>query len=993
MIFLDHNISGYSAGSVSIEYDSAQYTFNAGIQQNKWQHIALVRTGTTVKWFTDGVEKDSRSEPASLANYAHEIYIGSWRTLSRYYQGYISDLRVVNGTAVYTSNFSPPTERLTSITNTKLLIGGNGFRDNKPATTASQKSLYFGTNSNNYLLNYGDESALEFGTNSWTIEAWIYSTGTMSNAGIFSRGANGSFWHSLHMTSASTIKYVLSNGAGQEWNYTSSGSQIPTNTWVHVALVRRFGTDIKLYVNGSAIKTDTSSASTTLGDSTADFKIGFERFQGSGGGFNGYISNFRFVNGTAVYTGDFTPPTSPLTNITNTVILHHGLTNEVSGGVGNPTNTSVAVNSLSPFNTVHTITPNGDVFMAAYSPYDRENAYTTTTGGGSARLRPQGGNDYFTAPSSSDFAMGTGDFTLEIWVYPENTSVGQSILDTAPTSGSSSTAGRALFYLNPNKMALYTPGTGTITASGSATLKVGAWHHLAWVRNSGTLKMYMDGKETHSVSHTENMTLTNLTLGVDIAGSISSQARSYWSDLRLVKGTAVYTSEFTPPTTPLGTISGTVLHLPFTDFRIFDKSQSYLAPQSVSIDRLGISGSVVASSTQQHFSENTVYFDGSSDYIDIPNPISGLEDHTHEAWVYPTGGDSTYGGFWSSITTNGATGINVSRDLAGGPSNSSPAIATFSGGVPANQWSHIVLQRQSGIHALYRNGVLQGTSTTTTNFTSTVLRLGSRYNNNTTWSFGGYMHDFRVSKGLSRYPYTASPVTLTTTNSGMIKPDGTTPTATASNTKLLACHHSTKTTEGSATGHTITSAGSTASGTIVPKYGMNSVHFPNGDSDYFQIAASAEHQIYGGDYTVEAWLYPTAFNTNYNYFVTKGGNSTREWGFSISASNIIAYWSTNGSSSGDSTVTKTVTNKLNEWMHVAFAKSGNDITIYKNGSFIGNGTFTSIYSGNGVTTIGRLWQYTGISHQYSGYISNLRIVKGQALYAKNFTPTTEALIS
>ena len=144
----------------------------------------------------------------------------------------------------------------------------------------------------------------------------------MSNAGIFSRGANGSFWHSLHMTSASTIKYVLSNGAGKEWNYTSSGSQIPTNTWVHVALVRRFGTDIKLYVNGTAIKTDTSSASTTLGDSTGDFKIGFERFQGSGGGFNGYISNFRFVNGTAVYTGNFTPPTSPLTNITNLSLIH-----------------------------------------------------------------------------------------------------------------------------------------------------------------------------------------------------------------------------------------------------------------------------------------------------------------------------------------------------------------------------------------------------------------------------------------------------------------------------------------------------------------------------------------------------------------------------------------------------------------------------------------------------------------------------------------------
>ena len=125
--------------------------------------------------------------------------------------------------------------------------------------------------------------------------------------------------------------------------------------------------------------------------------------------------------------------------------------------------------------------------------------------------------------------------------------------------------------------------------------------------------------------------------------------------------------------------------------------------------------------------------------------------------------------------------------------------------------------------------------------------------------------------------------------------------------------------------------------------------------------------------------------------MSKGGNSTREWGFSISASNIVVYWSQNGSN--DQTIIKTVTNNLNEWMHVAFVKNGTDIAIFKNGSFIGNGTFYSIYSGNGVTTIGRFFQYTGISHSFDGYISNLRIVKGQALYAKNFTPTTEALIS
>ena len=177
------------------------------------------------------------------------------------------------------------------------------------------------------------------------------------------------------------------------------------------------------------------------------------------------------------------------------------------------------------------------------------------------------------------------------------------ILDTITPGVSGSQAGRFVAYLNPNKLAYYRPGTGTTTSSGSQTVKQFSWNHLAWVRNSGTLKMYLNGEETHSVAETYNFSLTNLSLGRDAASGGTGQARSYWSDLRLVKGTAVYTSEFTPPTAPLGTISGTVLHLPFTDFRIFDKSQSYLPPQSVSIDRLGISGSVVASSTQQHFSE------------------------------------------------------------------------------------------------------------------------------------------------------------------------------------------------------------------------------------------------------------------------------------------------------------------------------------------------------------------------------------------------------
>ena len=494
---------------------------------------------------------------------------------------------------------------------------------------------FYGSSGSAYLADTSSQSVgisasddFNMGTGDFTIECWIFPTTPSAADGSLFVTHDGSGYFAFNFDPGGEFNIYLNSG-GPNWSPTAPEGLIEYTKWNHVALVRRFGTDVKLYVNGTAIKTDTSSASTTLGDSTGDFKIGFERFQGSGGGFNGYISNFRFVNGTAIYTGNFTPPTSPLTNVTNTVILHYGLTNEVSGGVGNPSNTSVTVNSLSPFNTIHTITPTGGVFVSAFSPFVKEVPYTTSANGGSARLRPQGGNDYFGATASSDFAMGTGDFTLEVWVYPENLSVHQMILDTITPGVSGSQAGRFVAYLNPNKLAYYRPGTGTTTSSGSQTVKQFSWNHLAWVRNSGTLKMYLNGEETHSVSETYNFSLTNLSLGRDAASGGTGQARSYWSDLRLVKGTAVYTSEFTPPTAPLGTISGTVLHLPFTDFRIFDKSQSYLPPQSVSIDRLGISGSVVASSTQQHFSENTVYFDGSSDYIDMPWHISGYEDQTN----------------------------------------------------------------------------------------------------------------------------------------------------------------------------------------------------------------------------------------------------------------------------------------------------------------------------------------------------------------------------
>ena len=81
---------------------------------------------------------------------------------------------------------------------------------------------------------------------------------------------------------------------------------------------------------------------------------------------------------------------------------------------------------------------------------------------------------------------------------------------------------------------------------------------MAVCRISGTTKMYMNGKETASVADTHNSSSTKVWFG-RYGGSVSYQYTGYVSDVRLVKGTGVYTSNFTPPTQPLTAITNTVL--------------------------------------------------------------------------------------------------------------------------------------------------------------------------------------------------------------------------------------------------------------------------------------------------------------------------------------------------------------------------------------------------------------------------------------------------
>ena len=160
------------------------------------------------------------------------------------------------------------------------------------------------------------DSSFTLGTGDYTVEAWVYSE--KSYGGIFqlfdSNVMDGS------NDSGPGFGAVISDG---EWNtYYGSGSiadsgvDLETSVWQHVALVRYSGTT-KIYINGTSIVSQSDSTNYT---SSMIYPV-------IGGWWNndynwqGYMSNFRFVVGTAVYQSNFTPPTSELTAIDGTQIL------------------------------------------------------------------------------------------------------------------------------------------------------------------------------------------------------------------------------------------------------------------------------------------------------------------------------------------------------------------------------------------------------------------------------------------------------------------------------------------------------------------------------------------------------------------------------------------------------------------------------------------------------------------------------------------------
>ena len=344
------------------------------------------------------------------------------------------------------------------------------------------------------------------------------------------RGSSGNGrYPALFLNGDNTLTYWYDSGT----RITSNA--INLNAWNHIALTRS-GTDVKLFINGQQEGSTFTDSSTQLIGTNAPI---FGNDTSASFGVIGYMSDIRILNGTAAYTSNFTPPTQPLTAITNTKFLLGRLPYFKDQSTSN-----------------HAITVGGDASLRPFSSFDNA-AYSEASHGASVYF--DGTGDYLTCSrnSGADYQFGSGNFTAEGYFYVLGTAnlIVQSAVIDLSLSGASSNSS---FFLNINHNQVtgyFSDGSGWDQSTTiSTSSNIGQWVHVAWVRNGSTLTIYRNGVSIGTI--TSFITLGDSTLDLSIGTQNSSGVakwQGYMSDIRLVKGTAVYTSNFTPPTAPLTT--------------------------------------------------------------------------------------------------------------------------------------------------------------------------------------------------------------------------------------------------------------------------------------------------------------------------------------------------------------------------------------------------------------------------------------------------------
>ena len=525
---------GYGIGSTN-----AYATSTLNVPINQWVHCAVARSGTSLKIFVNGVASPSITVSGALNNSTGTCNIGRKGDNSHYCTGFISNVRVVNGTALYTANFTPPTSPLTAVSGTGLLVTATGTGMQTGAATTSvidtspgirtvnvngtsyvsglspfgntyPGSVYMSQALSSYLTSTS-YNGYTYGTGDFTIECWIRLTSTGVQQYIIDQRNSGTataIIPTLYVDSTNVLIYYV-NGAV----VITGASTLTTGIWYHVA-VARTGTSTKMFLNGTQ-EGSTYSDSNNYVASRVSIST-----NGATNGSNilsGYVSNVRLSKGFCYYTTTFTPSTTPL--------------------ISDPSYTSFL--TCTSTMGVYDVSNNGTQMNLNSDAITTGSQKKFGTSSGSFSASPM---EYI---DSANIRFGTGDFTIEGWVYRNVAGTAHGLV----AKGVLSTGW--LLSVNTSNQLSWTSGA-TVTVS-TTTIPATTWTYFAIVRSGSTMYMFINGTQEGSTwtdSSDFNQT-SSLYLGSVRNGT--SILNGYLDDVRITKGIARYTATFTVPTSAFPT--------------------------------------------------------------------------------------------------------------------------------------------------------------------------------------------------------------------------------------------------------------------------------------------------------------------------------------------------------------------------------------------------------------------------------------------------------
>jgi hypothetical protein len=624
------------------------------------------------------------------------------------------------------------------------------------------------------------------------------------------------------------------------------------------------------------------------------------------------------------------------------------------------------------------ITRNGNTTQGSFTPFSQAPGRWGNYFDGSSGI---------STADSADFTFGSGDFTIQCWVFSTvggslQWLAGQGASNAANTSISFAIQKTANNKLNPS---VFTGGTQyQITSTGD--LQANQWVHIAFVRDGNTCRLYINGVQDGTVSVTGvtvNDSSNQVAIG-QLGEYVTNRYTGYVSNFSIIKGTCSYPSgaTFTVPASPLSASATNQSFLTCTANGFIDTNTATTA-KTITVAGTPSVQAFSPFAPQFQWTPSVIggsgYFDGTTDYLTGNGQLSSsasMSTFTVEGWLYPTtlGNNFVIG----DMDATGATNVLSIRTGNSGDlvlywyDGATKECYSPNGSLRVNQWNYFAIVVNSNAISMYINSTtaasLTGT-TTLTNRTQTSNFAVGQINN--AQNYPGYIGSLRWSNGIAR----------------TISAIPTAPYTSDANTRLLLNFTNAGIFDGTMKNN-LETVGNAQVSTAVVKYGSGSMFF-DGTGDYLYLPSNRNLELGTGDFTLECWVYATSAPSDVGIFESRtDGNGATTNGFTITAfsSSVIRIFS------GSVLISSSGTSYVNTWCHVAVTRVSGTFNLYINGVSQGTSTTARTLSNTDAVVGGGRYGTTGaVTTSFPGYIDDLRITKGIARYTQNFIPPSVAL--